>query len=697
MGVFTEDVSLNVENVEESQIYAVFEPVEYTAILGESAAIQVPEAINYIKSGQAEINEVVQARTQEFNQNAADKTNSFNTNVTDKTNNFNLNATNKTEDFNQNASDKTGDFNSNASDKTGDFNLNATNKTNDFNDNYVEKKGLIDAEVSEAEAFSDLAKQWAIGEPTEPTGYSAKYWAGQAEAELSGLTNRVSTIEGKIPAEASSSNQLADKSYVGTVESGLQSQIDALVVSSDVFDVVGTYAELQAYDISTVPVNDIIKVLVDSTHSGAATYYRCVETGGVKSWSYIGSEGAYYTKAEADSLFATPSDIGNATITITQGGVSKGTFTTNQSGDATIDVDAATIPSNMVTTDTAQTITSEKTFLSQIVGTMHSYSATNSSVNTSPYKKIAECVLTGTYQTLTIPFIYSRTNVNVSESAYLGRVILRVSGTAGNVSSSESGVILADYPDGVRNGDIKFFILYKNNTPEANKATFQLWVYISGTYTGINVIPLRQGIGGSSYSTTNVTWGNNITEAAELPSDYTAIAQKFADYNPFGIWYGTSSSNADATEKVVILPVYTSTLSLNAGQCLIVKPTTTSTVADSTIKLVASDGTTVLNTAKTMKYNNANITTSTDSIVWNASYPSIFVYDGTYWVFLGHGIDSNTTYSAMSVSEGTTGTATSSRTMRADYLKQILDNRIQQVNSLPASPVSNILYCIPES
>ena len=86
-------------------------------------------------------------------------------------------------------------------------------------------------------------------------------------------------------------------------DNGLQSQIDAIVASSDVFDIVGTYAELQAYDISTVPPNDIIKVLVDSTHNNAATYYRCVETGGVKSWDYIGSEGAYYTKSEADGRF----------------------------------------------------------------------------------------------------------------------------------------------------------------------------------------------------------------------------------------------------------------------------------------------------------------------------------------------------------------------------------------------------------
>lgn len=101
------------------------------------------------------------------------------------------------------------------------------------------------------------------------------------------------------------------KTYVDAQDSNLQSQIDALVVSSDVFDIVGTYAELQAYDISTVPVNDIIKVLVDSTHSNAATYYRCVETGGVKSWSYIGSEGAYYTKSEADSLLNAKYDASN--------------------------------------------------------------------------------------------------------------------------------------------------------------------------------------------------------------------------------------------------------------------------------------------------------------------------------------------------------------------------------------------------
>ena len=150
-------------------------------------------------------------------------------------------------------------------------------------------------------------------------------------------------------------------------DNGLQSQIDAIVASSDVFDIVGTYAELQAYDISTVPPNDIIKVLVDSTHNNAATYYRCIETNSVKSWSYIGSEGAYYTKSEADGRFvplertingkalsnnitldatdvgALPSStviptVNNGTLTIQVNGTSVGTFTANQSGNTTANI-----------------------------------------------------------------------------------------------------------------------------------------------------------------------------------------------------------------------------------------------------------------------------------------------------------------------------------------------------------------------
>ena len=142
--------------------------------------------------------------------------------------------------------------------------------------------------------------------------------------------------------------------------------------------------------------------------------------------------------------------------------------------------------------------------------------------------------------------------------------------------------------------------------------------------------------------------------------------------------FAKSTTAASTVEKVVSIP---SIKSLAVGTTIIVQPTVTSTVANSTIKLNNFP-------AYTMRYNNANITTSTDSIVWNSAYLSIFTFDGTNWQFVAHGIDNNTTYSAMSVSEGTTGTATSSRAMRADYLKQIiLGTKLAGLNTSTAGAV----------
>lgn len=84
----------------------------------------------------------------------------------------------------------------------------------------------------------------------------------------------------------------------------LQAQIDALSASSDVVDVVADYTALQNYDTSGLSDNDIVKVLEDSTHDDATTYYRWVVVGGVGQWVYVGEQGAYYTKAEADARFA---------------------------------------------------------------------------------------------------------------------------------------------------------------------------------------------------------------------------------------------------------------------------------------------------------------------------------------------------------------------------------------------------------
>lgn len=126
-------------------------------------------------------------------------------------------------------------------------------------------------------------------------------------------------------------------------------------------------------------------------------------------------------------------------------------------------------------------------------------------------------------------------------------------------------------------------------------------------------------------------------------------------------WYGTSTTAAATVQKEVSIP---SIKTLNSGQVIIVKPTTTSTVANSTLKLNNFD-------AYPMRYNNAAITESTNSIVWSASYPSWWLFDGSYWVFAGHGVDTdtNTTYSTISQAEIEAGTGTDSRLVSAKVLR----------------------------
>lgn len=81
----------------------------------------------------------------------------------------------------------------------------------------------------------------------------------------------------------------------------LQQQIDGISASSDVVDIVGTYAELQQYDTQHLKDNDIIKVLQDETQGGATTYYRWSTS--TSTFTLIGQEGPYYTKAAADAEF----------------------------------------------------------------------------------------------------------------------------------------------------------------------------------------------------------------------------------------------------------------------------------------------------------------------------------------------------------------------------------------------------------
>ena len=157
-------------------------------------------------------------------------------------------------------------------------------------------------------------------------------------------------------------------------DQNLQEQIDAIAASSDVVDIVGTYAALQAYDTSKLHDNDIIKVLDDETRNDATTYYRWAVS--TSTWSYIGAEGPFYTKADADATFVpqtrtinskalssnitlTAQDVGalpdstviptvnNATLTIQKNGSTVQTFTANSSTNKTANITVPTKTSDL--------------------------------------------------------------------------------------------------------------------------------------------------------------------------------------------------------------------------------------------------------------------------------------------------------------------------------------------------------------
>lgn len=148
-----------------------------------------------------------------------------------------------------------------------------------------------------------------------------------------------------------------------SADNNLQQQIDAITASSDVTDIVGTYAELQAYDTTGLAPNSIIKVLQDENRNDETTYYRWVITGGVGSWVLIGEEGPYYTKSEADGKFVPQTRTVNgkalsANITLNAGDVGAATSAQGAKADTALQPSAI---ANMVTTNTEQQITAKKT------------------------------------------------------------------------------------------------------------------------------------------------------------------------------------------------------------------------------------------------------------------------------------------------------------------------------------------------
>ena len=138
--------------------------------------------------------------------------------------------------------------------------------------------------------------------------------------------------------------------------------------------------------------------------------------------------------------------------------------------------------------------------------------------------------------------------------------------------------------------------------------------------------------------------------------------------NPASYFYDPAGGGSvNATTKTVSIPSITN---LSAGQIITVKPSTTSRIGASDTLAISLNGESL---GHSVYYEGSAVTGPLDRKIWDSDYPSTFVYDGTNWIFMGNGaLDTDTTYDSMDVSEGTTGSATTQRTLTATNLKQII-------------------------
>lgn len=111
-------------------------------------------------------------------------------------------------------------------------------------------------------------------------------------------------------------------------------------------------------------------------------------------------------------------------------------------------------------------------------------------------------------------------------------------------------------------------------------------------------------------------------------------------------FYGTCATAAGTAAKVVTLADATG-WELKAGTTVVVRFTNTNTASNVTLNVNSSG-------AKSIYYNNAAYTGSSSTVCGYAARNYMYTYDGTYWVWVAHGVDDNTTYSSKTAASGGT-------------------------------------------
>ena len=184
--------------------------------------------------------------------------------------------------------------------------------------------------ATSASGSAALAKQYAIGEPTEPTGYSAKHWAEQAASTMAGLSDAKITIQ-KNGTEVESFT--LNQSSAETINITVPTKVSDL--SNDSGFITGIDSSAVTTALGYTPVNPSSLATVATSGS-----YTDLENTPTIPAAQVNSDWSANSGVAQILNKPTIPVVNNSTIQFTQGGTTKGSFTLNQSTGATIALDA---------------------------------------------------------------------------------------------------------------------------------------------------------------------------------------------------------------------------------------------------------------------------------------------------------------------------------------------------------------------
>ena len=180
----------------------------------------------------------------------------------------------------------------------------------------------------------------------------------------------------------------------------------------------------------------------------------------------------------------------------------------------------------------------------------------------------------------------------------------------------------------------------------------------------------------TTYSTATASANGLLASSDKVKLNYTNMA------------YGTCSTAAATSAKVVTISG-NSSWSLTVGSVIYVKSTVTNTASNCTLN-VNSTG------AKSIWYNTSVYTGNSSQICGNANRYIMYMYDGSYWVWMGWSVETNTTYSPASLGGGygtcTTAAATAAKVATLSSYALVTGGKpcIKFTYAVPASATLNI-------